>query len=108
MHNIVLTELAPGRFLLKGDLTVNNINKKKAQLLDLKQAGPSNTLDLKQLGKIDSSGLALLIEWVQISRTHAKEIQFDNIPEQLAALAELSYLSEIDLFTTKETLHTYG
>jgi len=105
MHNIEVIALTPGNYLVKGDLTFNNINKATVKILNFKQTGPVINsvinIDLQQLGKIDSAGLALLIEWVKNSRTYKKELRFDNIPAQLTALAKLSYLSEIDLLTTK-------
>lgn len=101
MHNIDLIRVSAGNYLLKGDLTFSNINHKTTQLFDFEQPPSSITLDLQQLVKIDSAGLALLIEWVRIFRNHAKALRFDNIPAQLTALAKLSYLTETDLFTTQ-------
>jgi len=101
MHTIEAVTLKPDHYIIKGDLTFSNINKTSVKILNLKQSGSTITVDLQQLGKIDSAGLALLIEWIKLSRIHKIELRFDNIPAQLTALAELSYLSEIDLFTTK-------
>lgn len=103
MHNIDIIMISSGNYLLKGDLTFSNINNKTTQLLDFEHTPSSITLDLQQLVKIDSAGLALLIEWVKIFRNHAKELRFDNIPAQLTALAKLSYITETDLFTTLNT-----
>lgn len=109
MNNVVPTieviSLTPGNFLLKGDLTFNNINKASVKIFNLQKinstANPTIKMDLQQLGKIDSAGLALLIEWIKFSGKHKKELCFNNIPASLSALAKLSYLSDIDLFTTK-------
>ena len=105
MHNIEAIELTSGNYLIKGDLIFSNINKATTKLLNFKQTDSTInsviTIDLQQLGKIDSAGLALLIEWIKFSRIHKKELRFNNMPAQLSALAKLSYLSEIDLFTTK-------
>lgn len=101
MHNIEAVILKPDHYIIKGDLTLSNINKTSVKILNLKQPSSTITIDLQQLGKIDSAGLALLIEWMKFSRIHKKDLRFNNIPAQLSALAKLSYLSEIDLFTTK-------
>ena len=100
MHNIEINALSAGNYLIKGDLIFSNINKTTVKILNFKQAGPLINIDLQQLGKIDSAGLALLIEWIKYSRTHQIELRFDNIPEQLMALVKLSDMSEINLFTT--------
>ncbi|NOQ13908.1 MAG: STAS domain-containing protein [Methyloprofundus sp.] len=103
MHTIEAIALTPEKYIIKGDLIFSNINKASVKILNFKQSGSTMTIDLQQLGKIDSAGLALLIEWIKFSRKQQIKLQFDNIPAQLTALAKLSYLSEIDLFTTKNT-----
>lgn len=105
MPYIDVIALTPGKFLIKGDLTYRNINKTSVKIFNFKSADfaslPIIHIDLQQLGKIDSAGLALLIEWLKLSRINNKELHFDNIPATLSALAKLSYLTDIDLFTTK-------
>jgi len=101
MQNIEISSPERGRYLLKGNLIFNTINKTVLNTLDFKQAPSSITIDLQQVGEIDSAGLALLIEWIKFARTYQTKLYFDNIPMQLTALAKLSYISEIDLFATK-------
>jgi len=101
MQNIEITRPELGNYMLKGSLVFNTINKAVLNTLDFKQAPSSITIDLQQVGEIDSAGLALLIEWIKFSQAHQKKLYFDNVPAQLTALAKLSYISEIDLFTTK-------
>jgi len=98
MHTIEATLLSPGNYILQGDLVFNNINKASIKLVNFTQSATTISIDLQRLGKIDSAGLALLIEWVKNSHLHNKKLRFNNIPAQLTALAKLSYLSEIDLF----------
>ncbi len=104
-HKIEVITLATGGYQIKGDLTFSNINKSSVNIFDLRQVDANNPsiidIDLSQLGKIDSAGLALLIEWIKLFRLHKKELRFKNIPAPLSALAKLSYLTDIDLFTTK-------
>ncbi|WP_174482164.1 STAS domain-containing protein [methanotrophic endosymbiont of Bathymodiolus puteoserpentis (Logatchev)] len=101
MQNIQITRPKPECYLLKGDLIFSTINKTVLRTLDLKQSPSSITINLQQVGEIDSAGLALLIEWIKFAQAHQKKLYFDNIPAQLTALAKLSYISETDLFTTK-------
>lgn len=102
MQNIEVIMLSPGHYQLKGDLIFSTINKTTTKILKFNQSEPTINLDLQQLGKIDSAGLALLIEWIKLSRIHKQKLRFNNIPAQLSALAKLSYISEIDLFSTKK------
>lgn len=99
---ITLTPLVEGNYLLEGNLTFKTIGKHTVGILNFTQAKASLHIDLQRVGKIDSAGLALLIEWIKISRAQNKILRFDNIPTSLSALAKLSYLSEIDLLTTKK------
>ncbi len=101
MQNIEITRSTEGAYTLKGNLIFSTINKAVLNTLDFKQTSSSITIDLQQVGEIDSAGLALLIEWIKFARAHQKKLHFDNIPTQLTALAKLSYISEINLFTTK-------
>jgi len=101
MQNIEITRPELGNYILKGNLIFNTINKSVLNTLDFTQAPSSITIDLQQVGKIDSAGLALLIEWIKFAQAHQKKLYFDNIPAQLTALTKLSYISEINLFTTK-------
>lgn len=56
---------------------------------------PRLTFDLAGVQRVDSAGLALLLEWLREARRRSKEIRFENIPEQLAAIAKVSGLNGI-------------
>ena len=47
---------------------------------------PPKVLDLSEVSRTDSAGLALLIEWLKQSAT----ITFRNIPDQMQSLASVS------------------
>jgi phospholipid transport system transporter-binding protein len=40
------------------------------------QSAPTINIDLQQLGKIDSAGLALLIEWIKFAQTSQTKLRF--------------------------------
>ncbi len=107
MSTIEVMTLTPANFIIKGDLTFDSIDKKSINIFNFKQLNSASTpvinVDLQQLGKIDSAGLALLIEWLKLSHHHKIELRFNNIPAPLSALAKLSYLTDIGLFTTKNS-----
>lgn len=52
-------------------------------------------VELSAVERVDSAGLALLIQWVRMAREHGVEIMFRHIPEQLLAIAHASDLDEI-------------
>ncbi|WP_300370492.1 STAS domain-containing protein [Methyloprofundus sp.] len=98
MHNIEILSPARDHIIIKGDLTFSTINKAHTTALKLEQSAPSINIDLQQLGKIDSAGLALLIEWIKFAQASQTELRFTHIPAQLSALTKLCDISEIDLF----------
>ena len=82
----------PGQFFLQGELTFSSIDKKtvNAFAVHIHNTADKITLDLKQVTTFDSAGLALLIEWIKFSQKRNITLLFDNIPDQLLAIARLS------------------
>jgi phospholipid transport system transporter-binding protein len=52
--------------------------------------GQAAVIDLSAVTGSDSSGLALLIEWVSVARGAGRPLHYENIPTQLHQLARLS------------------
>ena len=57
--------------------------------------GRAAVIDLSGVKDSDSSGLALLIEWLSIARAERKNLRYENIPTQLHQLARLSDVEEL-------------
>jgi phospholipid transport system transporter-binding protein len=57
--------------------------------------GRATVIDLAGVKDSDSSGLALLIEWLSIARASSRELRYENIPAQLQQLARLSEVEEL-------------
>jgi phospholipid transport system transporter-binding protein len=57
--------------------------------------GRAAVIDLSGVKDSDSSGLALLVEWLSIARAEGKTLRYENIPTQLHQLARLSDLEEL-------------
>jgi phospholipid transport system transporter-binding protein len=52
-------------------------------------------IDLGGVKASDSSGLALLIEWLSIAKAAGRGLRFENLPSQLQQLARLSEVEEL-------------
>lgn len=93
-----------GRFEINGPLVFSTV----AEFIDetptwLEAAGASGvTIDLKQVSKADSAGLALMVEWLRLAREAKCTLQFVNIPEQLHRLIRISGLE--NLFPLKQKI----
>ena len=57
--------------------------------------GQAAVIDLAGVTDSDSSGLALLIEWLSEAKLATRDLQYENIPSQLQQLARLSELERI-------------
>jgi phospholipid transport system transporter-binding protein len=53
-------------------------------------AGQAAVIDLSTVTESDSSGLALLIEWLSIAKEARRALRYENVPEQIKELARLS------------------
>ena len=58
-------------------------------------SGRAAIIDLAGVKDSDSSGLALLIEWLSIARASSRDLRYENIPAQLQQLARLSEVEEL-------------
>lgn len=59
------------------------------------EGGHVAVIDLSGVADSDSSGLALLIEWLSVAKAAGKHLRYENIPAQLRQLANLSDVEEL-------------
>jgi phospholipid transport system transporter-binding protein len=59
------------------------------------QGGRAAVIDLGGVTDSDSSGLALLIEWLSIAKEAGRSLRYENMPAQLQQLAGLSEVEEL-------------
>jgi len=62
------------------------------------ESGHAAVIDLVGVTDSDSSGLALLIEWLSVAKASRRSLRYENMPTQLHQLAGLSEVEE--LFTS--------
>lgn len=90
-----LKTLGDGRFALSGDLVFDHA----ARVLEEGEAAfgalDRTDIDLAQVGRVDSAGLALLLEWSIVAREAGRSVNYRNLPPALAALAGISDVSEL-------------
>ncbi len=95
MHPAALTTVGEGRYALSGDLVFESAPR----LLDEGDAafgsGKSVEVDLAAVRRVDSAGLALLLEWSICAREAGYTLRYRNMPDPLASLAAISGVSEL-------------
>lgn len=57
--------------------------------------GRAAVIDLAGVTASDSSGLALLVEWLSVAKGANLALRYENIPSQLQQLARLSEVEEL-------------
>jgi phospholipid transport system transporter-binding protein len=59
------------------------------------EGGQAAVIDLAGVTTSDSSGLALLVEWLSVAKCASHALRYENIPSQLQQLARLSEVEEL-------------
>jgi phospholipid transport system transporter-binding protein len=62
---------------------------------DAINADRAAVIDLAGVTSSDSSGLALLIEWLSVAKGSNRALRYENMPTQLQQLARLSEVEEL-------------
>ena len=82
-------------FVLSGVLSFDTVTPLLAEGQSLFASVDVVRVDLAAVELCDSAGVALLAEWVRLTRGWQKEIEYQNVPAQLLAIAELSGLDAL-------------
>jgi phospholipid transport system transporter-binding protein len=84
-----------GRFALAGEVGFDDA----ARLLSEGDAAfgslPVAEIDLAQVARADSAGLALLLEWSLAAASAGRELRYRNVPPAIASLAGISDVAEL-------------
>lgn len=84
-----------GRYAVSGELSFDTVPAVWQQTRDWFAAGGVSTVDLVGVTRADSAGLAMLLEWVGEAQRRGGHVTFDNVPEQMHALARLTGLVSV-------------
>lgn len=95
MKSVQLEKADDGRLRVSGELSMNTVPEllKQGHL----QGGSDGDIhvDLRDVERADSAGVALLIEWQRAANRQQRTIRFQNIPSQMLAIARLSGVDEL-------------
>jgi phospholipid transport system transporter-binding protein len=86
----ITTDDASGVLQLSGDMVLASVQELLEQTKTLLASEQYRVIDLSGVTGVDSSGVALMLEWVEWAREHGASLQFRNIPESLMRIARLS------------------
>lgn len=83
------------RSRVSGELYFNTVSALLTVGSDAIAKGNAAVIDLAGVTDSDSSGLALLIEWLSVAKNAQRALRYENIPCQLQQLARLSEVEEL-------------
>jgi phospholipid transport system transporter-binding protein len=84
-----------GRSRVTGSLHFTTVSTLLPEGVDAIDGGRAGVIDLAGVASSDSSGLALLIEWLSVAKAAGRSLRYENIPSQLQQLARLSEVEEL-------------
>lgn len=83
------------RSRVTGSLHFTTVSSLLSAGVDAIDGGRAAVIDLGSVASSDSSGLALLIEWLSVAKAAGRPLRYENIPTQLQQLARLSEVEEL-------------
>ena len=95
MQTATLETLGDGQYALSGDLVFDNAPQLLAEGDVAFGALRRADIDLARVGRVDSAGLALLLDCSRDARAAGRVISYRNVPGSLVALAGISEVSEL-------------
>jgi phospholipid transport system transporter-binding protein len=91
-----LEKISETDFILNGDLIFSAVAKIYEDNLSLfKNASAQLNISLAGVKHVDSSGLALIVEWYRMTKKNHQQLKITNMPTQMRDLAKLSSIDEL-------------
>ena len=91
-----VSRASAGRYVVAGEATMRTVGALRAagRLAFAAESGPV-VVDLAGITRVDSAGLAMLIDWLAWARAAQRALRFESIPAALSALARLSDVADL-------------
>lgn len=77
-------------FFISGDIDFYNVMSLYTKSLPYLTNANSLVFDFSELHSSDSTGLALIIEWIKFTKLQQKPIRIVNLPKKLISIAKLA------------------
>ena len=90
-----LARAADGTFELRGDVGFEDVSRLLAEGDAAFGALERVDVDLAGVARVDSAGLALLLEWSLAARAAGRALNYRNVPSAVASLAGISDVAEL-------------
>lgn len=96
MTTAEIRQAGDGRITVSGELGFATVTalRNRSRHLFTDSCGELD-IDLKEVSRADSAGLALLIEWIRMAKAANRTIRFHHLPEQMKAIARACDLEAV-------------
>lgn len=81
--------------VIEGEMTLDSVPGMVAALDDFFVAGAAHQVDLSGVGEVDSSAVALLLEWQRQAAGKGCSLRWISVPPSLENLAKLYGVQEL-------------
>ena len=95
MSDFDLQDAGEGRFKVTGDITFRTAGDILKASEKLFEQHTQIEIDLSEVQKSDSAGLALLLEWITWANHTVREIRFSAMPARIEAIARVTEVEEL-------------
>lgn len=92
--NIRLNKDAADHWKVEGELTFSSVPQLQDESL-AEFESPPGTLDLGAVERIDSAGIALIIEWARRARLAGADMKLVNVPAGMMSLSKTAGLEQL-------------
>jgi len=94
---VTIRKQEQGIYVVEGELNMQTVPAASKQLLEMITSVTEKvfTLDLKDVSRSDSAGVALLVEAMQLAKTAGLSLSFSHLPQQMQDIAGVSGLLDI-------------
>ena len=94
---IEINEAAPGRLVVKGELTFATARHARELGVLMLEGTRENPIvvDCGGVTRGDSAGLAVLLDWLAWGRRRSRAVSLQNLPAPLVAIARISEVDEL-------------
>jgi len=90
-----LAAAGEGRFELSGEVGFDDVARLLAEGDAAFGSLQEAEVDLARVARVDSAGLALLLEWAISAAAAGRSLRYRNIPSAIASLAGISDVEEL-------------
>lgn len=88
-------ESQPARVALSGELDAETVPKRLRESEHWFDTAGQTVIDLSGVQRVDSAGVALLLDWVRDARAAHATLSFVNAPAQMRAIIDFCALNDV-------------